>query len=789
MTTQSIKALFEPILKNPIKHKSLYFNYLQTLLDFLDSKVFDSIENQKSIVITLSDEKMVHKLEVSLEAYNNFLLTVTDNHPISKENIAKLRLRAKMPDSYPNHIEYSLQRQKMENSYSKLITQFDVICSNPLYKKYSLNAPISNTFYLNLPILSYHIDRELFSFEAGEIDQLKSFISEVSNLYKKQFSLYEDVSKHTSSSILNSPCDYTEILKTQINSAKELVRIFSYQLNDYQDSYRTSISKTNNSQGQLIIELSEIEEKYRLLSVVNEKQVKKGIFQATHIIKRKAKYKQFQENIFVQFEAWRSKLHDAHPALFDLFQFKEEKTLEANIEIAKQILQTANTNLKSTNQIEKPAIEQLNLRNCPEIFKKLIEDIEQFYKQINESNTLIVERNMTSFNLMNEYNYLVTISNRLSQLEGLIINYPDYIEWLCFTTDLSEVENAILSTFSCHLSDLDNWNLLFEEYYYHLFITNKLSNLQNLSTDLEDLNEIDEQMSMHLKGYINHLLNEEFTSDLTTIKNNNNQLFKSLFQKKYDQANLSDIDVNMTDKSFFSLFPISIMSRQYWNALSEPNKIWDEHIYIDTDKFEKDVKHGIGDELFYHLKFPIDEYQFDKKLLANGSYHLIEDTKEYVVHPKLRTDQDLLSFARGLSSKLERYQNCFRIFQINKRFIICFLNEDIIRVLISVYSQYGLKEFRIDQDLNYSLSDILLQEPENISFITQDLLIDPNSINSLKWQYYLLGLMSRSGMKWHNIPSYEILEYGLESILEEMNFMKNDLETAALTTEIIIEHA
>jgi len=769
MTTQSIKALFEPILKNPVPHKSLYFNYLHTLLDFLKTKVFNSIEHKKSIVITLSDEKLIPKLEQELADYKNYLMVAAASNPISKENIGKLRLRSKIPDSYPNYIEYTLQHQTIERSFSSLIQQFDIICSNPLYKKYSLNAPTSNVFYLNLPILSYHIDKELFSFKEGEIECLNSFISNLTLLYRPQYSLYTDIKPYTSKSLLAEPQSFVQILQEQLTQGRELIRIFSYQLNDYADSHKNSIRKKHISLDGLITELNTIEEKNKLLSSVTEKQTNKGIFRVNTITKRKTKYKQFQENIYVQFESWRQKLKVEHPELFELFHFKEEKTLEPNIDIAKRILLNANNTLTSNQQIEEPAIDQLNLHNCPEVFKSLINDIDQFYHHINDSQTLIIERDVSSFNLMNEYNHLTTITNKLSQIEALILNYPEYIQWLSLTSDLNDLENSILICFTERLNNVNDWQVVFEEYYYHLFITNKLHDLQRLSTEIENLNELDSQLNIHLSGYINHLLNDDSTSDLSLMQTNNKELYKLLFKKKYDESNFEENSIKLSDRSFFSLFPITIMSRQAWNAMPIVNKVWDEHIYIDTDKFEKDVKHGIGDENFYHLKFPIDEYQFDKKLLIEGSYHIIEDTKEYLVHPKLRTDQDLLSFARSLSSKLERYQHCLRIFQINKRFIICFLNDDITKVFKSLYHKHGIKEFKIDQDLNYSLSDILLQEPEKISFLTQDLLLDPENITSLKWQYYLLDLMRRSGMEWHNISSYGILEYGLESILEQMN--------------------
>ena len=246
------------------------------------------------------------------------------------------------------------------------------------------------------------------------------------------------------------------------------------------------------------------------------------------------------------------------------------------------------------------------------------------------------------------------------------------------------------------------------------------------------------------KEGLNNLQHYYIRNHIENLKQSDPDVYKNLFQKKFKEHSAS-IYPMLADAN--ELFPLVFIRKEILSQSNCSDSTWDMHIHVDLvdqNDIDSDIR-SYGKELM-SLRYSTAP---DSKVDI--------DSNSYLKHPKIQTDEDHLHFCRTLGQKLSSYSQRVQIFNCGDLFIVSFLDKLLNIKLLETNKHLVFKEFVLDNDLNYSLEDILLNKPSSIQILIQDRILDPTNSESLDWQLYLIDLMERAGMNVQSVSLSELM--------------------------------
>lgn len=735
------------------KHASSFYNYLHLL-------VKDALSENKSVLLTVNSEKDVEELHQELRAFQQFMY-LYDSHEISLQSISKLRVRYKRKLSYLNYLEFENLKAKQDKILDNICTSY-ASCYNQ-ENHFSLNKLLqsqrSDITNIHVPILEYYIPPHLFDGSETELNYLSEIINWAADSYDHSFRAFTECSWFGSYQAQEFTENSFIELRRQLEKANELVILFLNNLNQYKESDTSYKDDACQTSKELLIQLNGI---HRKMAKVDEMLFQSDgnlLSKLSSKIKSTNSKSIYSENIEIEFDQWIKRFMQSIPSLYQQYAMLEESTLLPNLMTAKQLLNEHIMQLqKQDKKVNGTFIEQLNLHNCPAIFKSIISELKVFYQDVSSSGLVHMPVSDNSFNIINNYEYLLRVRNKINDIVTLEQQQPQYFKWIKRFEQCSNLEKIVLNTLIRFFPDKHSWIGVFSDYYHFALSKTLLIKPNKLSSSISRLEDISSELMELNAENIEYKTQEKLIDVCTQLKNSDLDTYKTLFKKKYDPSQL-----NLTTPELFkliqSLFPITIVAKDKWKDLSQVHRQWDMHIHVDSSKFETD-EHEFQDTAnsYTYIKHPIDEFKLREHLTEANSYVLNLDCAEYIKHPKLRTDSDQLNFSRSLSSKLEDYLHRIQIFQLENQYVISFMDKSLILSFLEIHQQYTIKKFVLDHDLNYSLSDILLVGTDTITVMIQDHLLDPNDYHSVQWQRYLISLMSRSGMNIKDVSMSSIFD-------------------------------
>lgn len=755
----------EDLLKLSQASSKIFFSYNDTCKDFLQTYISEKLFRNESLLITVDKIEDVDFLLDKTSVFHPFV-HVYNRSILSIQSVSKLRVRAKKNVN----LLHVINHEQLENQINALVHDILLIYKNSYSDHQNniklpalLQQALQSKIDYHLPILEYYLPDYVFDYTQSELSEFSGIMKWVSSAYKHNYKAFGKTPLNVSSQLDYE--NYLQIAEHQLSNANELCLLFLNNLNNFKDVQSQDLRERKLKANTLLDQIRSIRDKSnRVNKNISNPKGNSLLSKIASSVTSKQKHSGYQESLELDFDAWLEDFKHSFPALYQEFYMLEESTLEPNIINAEKILAKKVSELLSQyNHTKNAKLEQLNIHNCPDIFKSIYEELNKFYSEVKESSIISIDHNDRSFNLINNYNFLLEIRNQLNEIFLLISNNPDYYHWLQKLNSLSEKERILVDTFIQFFPKTEQWNEIFENFYFHSSVKSKHSHSIGLETKLAELNALQKKYLTLSTESIDSVCNRLFSQEIEELKNSQPEIYKSYFKKKYVSTNQNFAgggDVTLLKK----LFPITIITKDNIEQIQHSFD-WDYHIHMDSSKFEthKTTVPPLGAKYVY-IKHPVDEYHLNNHLKQDNAYWVKHDIKEYVKHPKLQTDQDQLNFARSLSSKLEDYLDCIQIFQIEGQYIISFLDKRVLGIFLNMYEKYTIKKFVVDHDLNYSLSDILLAGAENITVLIQDHLLDPYSYDSFQWQRYLIQLMTRAGLTCKDISYAHIINKNYEQL-------------------------
>ncbi len=764
MTTLAFDSLFSIDTDAHADQQKRYIEYESCLISYVEYVIRQNLLQDKSTLISVSDASSIPQLIQQLQRYKNYLLDLSQTAQIDELQISKLRIRMNHQHSPLDPISYQQEQKELQQIRAEAKSHYQSLYSSDFGTDRLIHL-IQRQHYANRTLaineLEFSLQNLNLSFEVDELDHYLKMIKRAAELYKPIFNLigHQDL-------ITISPDTDHQDTGENLTAIHQQGKALLYQLNDrlakYQKQQNTRLNDLLSHHQELKQSLDNLQEKFALLQAGAADSDSYSLLGISTSFKKKNTLSKAHQIIGVEFEAWRDRFASLLPDLFSVFAQAEESTLTANLKIAERFISSELAKLNDHRDAASYLnVEQLNIHNCDDTIKDICSDIANYVTELNHSNLISKPLCDNSFNILNKKEYLSTLLQSIAYCIQLCREYPDVFTWESYLSNLSASESQMIQALISEIDDQQTWQAAFKKYYIKRFLEKQLINSSRLSESYASLYKyrISDQ-SKYQNDAIDSIQRQAFDQVMEKIKSVDQNLYKALFKKKYDDSeigihNLSSV-VNVHE-----LFPIVFVSKNQLHDQVFSGISWDSFIHIDTDKFEKqkDIS-PIDAQQHIKIKHPIDHYALSQNKMINPKEILSIDTKEYITHPAIRTDEDLLKFARSLSSKLEQFKERITIFQVQDRFYISFLDKDHAARMKSVYIDYNIKEFLIDFDLNYSLSDIFLNDPDQISYITQDHLIDPYDCDHLEYQYYLISLMQRAGYQHENISIEELFVKG-----------------------------
>jgi len=765
MITTPKHPQIEELIRQPQESSKVLFSYEETYKDYLIALISDKLFRKESVLITVEKLEDITFLIDKSSPFHSFVhIYNRDILPI--QSVSKLRVRAKKNTNLLHVIDH----EHIDNQLNAMIHDVHLIYGdnygddkNNIKLSALLQQLLHSKVDYHLPILEFYLPSYLFSYSKSEFSELQELIDWASVAYDHNYAAFTKIVSHVSKELT---CEnFLNLVEYQLGKANELCLLFLNNLNDYKELQNQDLDDKNKQATGLLEQIRGIKDKAdrvnknpshskgnilsKIASSVTSKQLNPG----------------YQESMELDFDAWLDKFRVNFPASYQEFYMLEESTLLPNIDNAEKILSKEVNRLQVQLKQSKDAnIEQLNIHNCPEIFKSINQELNTFYAEIQETETITISQHDRSFNLINNYEFLLNIRNELNHIFQLISKNSDYYNWVQTINKFTPKERGLLDTFIQFFPNTAEWSEIFESYYFHSSIQSKHKNTLGLENKLESINALYKRSIDLSKDSIESVCNKQLFGAISALKRTDPELYKAFFKKKYVANNhnfANGGDLNLLKR----LFPITVILKDDMEYIKRHHVSWDFQIHLDTSKFQsqKESTPQLATKYMY-IKYPIDEYYVSENLKQENTYVVKHDVKEYIKHPKLQTDQDQLNFARSLSSKLEDYLARIQIFQIEDQYIISFLDKKVLGIFLSMYEKYTIKKFVIDHDLNYSLSDILLAGMSNITVLVQDHLLDPYAFESFQWQRYLIQLMNRAGLKCKDISYAHIINKNYDQL-------------------------
>ncbi len=494
----------------------------------------------------------------------------------------------------------------------------------------------------------------------------------------------------------------------------------------------------------------------------------------------KEKYSLSKQKIILDYKAILNDLYRFSSVKDGYIKFNLD---EDNWDSIQKNLQKIISDLPLIEKLLKDAIRKelksINFRNTKnEFLLNLQKDIEKLFLDLNNGYA-VKKWEDNAFSIHKQLLYLEQILEDLNIIEGQKNNFFKNYNWNSFFHNLDSKPAYIIRKLNIYRPK--NWVLFFKNYYIqNLILKNKrhfnidasllLNKLVEANSKREKLSELKSIKIWQNKRklYVNK------------IKNEDEALFKSIFNQTNDEISLKSKDEVGLLSSFF---PVIIIPEKVFTEI-EDKSLFDSDmiIYENAENFKKDFNLSIVQKDKTKLVYTLDEEErlneIKKSLLNNNikeninTFELRGFHQQGMINLLDMNYSERLYAARNLAHLLQSSNKNIKIFQMKNTIIFSALDEILNKVLLKLLDKTGIKEMRIIDTPFHLLVDNLLEINKKQILITQNRLINHKTFDNILWQMAALEKITKGGVKIVNFNTSDLLETPIENI---KSFVKNNL--------------
>ncbi|MDF1697432.1 MAG: hypothetical protein P1U56_16435 [Saprospiraceae bacterium] len=751
-----------------------YFDVI-TALQSIHMAISSAVEKGQKILVQLPNEevKTMFNSMCKETGLDDLCINVSNTSPIPELDIIKLRSNLKKEIDSDAIIKHVLAAKKSKTELQKIIRFYSSFEHNVLadskFKDFTTNVIYKKQ--KNRPQLNLNAHSEaLLTFNESEFYSIRKEISIASQLYQKQFELFDHVSLFTSE--LWSDLDDAKVkaIQNQLselrNECDQLSIDFIQTINDL----RAQISLDQLQDFQSLENRFEFHESACLayhIKVEHQVEEREGKFSLFK--KKKAKptnktYVEAFDELSEQIQKISQKWYDELDApttemiTFDFIQSFISKNSDRSIHYKKEVTNFLHSSIQRVNKIntESEVVKALDLR------------LESLIQKMNQSGIfdLEIEHNILSF--VKQSDLCESIRDYIEKCCILFHSSSQYLKWKSFynTTD------TIFTSLFHELKKLpkDQWNYAFEHWYEQRIQSNILGDNHVSANDLHHYFKL---LTVTLSHEVPALVAKHHKQRIQAVdelKANSRELYNTLFKKKQMPSTSWSSTVLMNRSFLQDFFPIHMSdnnthSKEYDMVISFGTKEEDSedsvHYFAPIEK--KDIEE-IAQKKFNFLY--LNEYQYQLPL------HQLSSTD------KLKASKKLAKYILSLNQQI-------KIYQLKNANIISLLPTYDDSFLEQQLDFYHVKTIDTQGVLYDRLTESILFTDRTPFLLIKDNLINSELHEHLQWQLKIIQLFKDVGYTILSLDTVEQLKnnrYQFDSLLHKLG-CKGPEKQEVLTNE------
>ncbi len=416
---------------------------------------------------------------------------------------------------------------------------------------------------------------------------------------------------------------------------------------------------------------------------------------------------------------------------------------------------------------------------------KLSEELESFYRKLQESKILNKTFEPAAFNLDKHLKQLESILKQLNEVSG---KADLFIKCFAFNQFYfsHEPNDRLLIQNMLYLSPKD-WTVFFKNWYIQNIIEQNGHFLQKVTTSsLQEF--LDLELNLIRLAQLRELRSASagISRSLESMENKNSRLYRQLVNKNVITVEDWHDIVHRLPEFLWMLFPVLIIPAVSLGETPSVLKTGADIILFDLEdaSYEthfSEISQLLKTEIPKVIALEEGDPGLSRLVSSCKPLPMVFELKGYhqqgLMELREMNHTERLYGARNLAHLIRDVAPQIEIFKMENTIIYSCLSGPLNELILAMLDQKGIKKMRILETPFNLLLENLLDIQNRHFLLTQDGLLNSASFNDIQWQMYILWQAEKAGIKVIDLNTLDLKEAPVKvfSSFIESNLMSDRL--------------
>ena len=412
------------------------------------------------------------------------------------------------------------------------------------------------------------------------------------------------------------------------------------------------------------------------------------------------------------------------------------------------------------------------------VLSRMDNEMQGLFDFVNNQDFFQLHFENTGFSLVKQLRQLEGLLGEMNRIQSLAGHFKKYFEWNAYFHKAGPQIQYLVEKIL--LIQPNNWVSFFRDWYVQNWIRkNRIVFDEHLGDLLAELHLMaGKGPDIFYEAFIG-----ERNARLKDLPDHSRSQFRAIVQKK--QIGGADLNRLLMDSFdwFATVYPLMILPLDKLNEIPEnmPSG-WDLILADLKGPVSKDVLHWLKsqtDEECHLIASTDQEELMDSGLneLAHGGfpvYRLNGIHQQSLIDLTEMNHTERLYAARNLAHLLEDINPHIVVFHLGNKILFSCMSEPLNEVLGQWLDDKGIKRMRVLESAFHLLVENLLELDTEKLLITQDHLINNQSIGNPDWQLFVLDRISKAGIRTFNLNTTSLHSNAMQYMIQ---FIEQILES------------
>ncbi len=373
-----------------------------------------------------------------------------------------------------------------------------------------------------------------------------------------------------------------------------------------------------------------------------------------------------------------------------------------------------------------------------------------------------------AFSINKQLIWLESILDDLNDLEEQKLSFFRGFKWNKFLLDIDDKSKYFIQKLNTYKPD--DWHVFLRNWFVqNLILNNKIQLDESIAEDLEafvKVNKVISQLDINKSIRI-------WQNKREIYRNQNENIVDSFhrLESKTDRVGWSSILAYL--ELIQEYFPVVLVPKETYQKYKDKlnfDLVVFENLQYYVDLLPELLPNGKAVSQLFAIVEKEDVQKIKKAFVVNNKNEKITEIELKGYHQQGMISlldmnyNERLYAARNLAHLLETANKNIKIFRYNNVVIFSTLDEILNKVLMKLLGEKGLKESRVIDTPFHMIIDNILEVNTKQILITQNNLLNFDSVDNLLWQLYAINKIRKSGIKIVNFNTSLLFDDAVSSI-------------------------